>query len=139
MNLPRRLKRTKLVAIKNFDEELYRLIKTYASLEGRTIASIFEEATRQWMESRKDYEEVRLWVNLEQAYEENYRVLKENSSLLKKYEKGYALVCDNNFIGVFESYEEAVKKSREICRVHALIVKLPYREEARKIELGFPW
>ncbi len=139
MNLSRRLKRTRLVAIKNFDEELYRLIKTYAALEGRTVASIFEEAARRWIESRNDYEEVRLWVNLEHAYEENFRVLRENDSLLKKYRKGFALVCDNRFIGVFNSYEEAAKKSREVCKVHALIVKLPYVEKTKKIELGLPW
>ena len=48
----------RLVAIKNFDEELYRLIKTYAALENRTIASVIEEAVRSWLASRKDYDEI---------------------------------------------------------------------------------
>jgi len=133
------LKRTKLVAIKNFDEELYRLVKAYASLEGRTIASIFEEAIRYWIESRKDYDEVRLWVSLDRAYEENLRVVKENRQELEKYGNGYALICDKRLVGVFKSYEEAAKKSWRECRVHALIIKLPYREKLREIELGLPW
>ncbi len=70
------LKRTRLVAIKNFDDELYRLIKAYASLEGRTIASIVEEVLRYWMENRGDYNEVRLWVDLDREYEENFKYSK---------------------------------------------------------------
>ena len=134
-----RLRRTKLVAIKNFDEELYRLVKTYASLEGRTVASIFEEAIRYWMENRKDYNEIRLWVSLERSYEDNIRVLEKNSSLLEKYEEGYALICDKRLIGVFKDYEEAARKSLEKCKVHALIIKLPYSHKTREIELGLPW
>ncbi len=133
------LRRTKSVAIKNFDEELYRLVKAYASLEGRTITSIFEEAIRYWMESRKDYNEVRLWVNIEKAYEENLKVLKESNSLLKKYSGGYALICNKSLVGIFENYEEAMKKSWEVCKVQALIIKLPYKEKVKEIELGLPW
>ncbi|WFO74826.1 hypothetical protein J4526_07055 [Desulfurococcaceae archaeon MEX13E-LK6-19] len=47
MDLFNQLKRTRLVAIKNFDEELYMLVKTYASLEGRTIASILRRLLAQ--------------------------------------------------------------------------------------------
>lgn len=134
------MKRTKLVAIKNFDEELYRLVKTYASLEGRTIASIVEEALRQWMKSRGDYEEVYLWMKLEQQYEENLKALTEEiSKSTGKYRSGYALACDGRLVGVFRSYDEALSKSKDACRDHGLIVKLPYKEEVEEIELGFPW
>ncbi len=139
MNMFNQLRKTKVVAIKNFDEELYRLVKMYASLEGRTISSIFEEAVRYWMKSREDYEEIRLWVSLEEAYRENLRVLKEKSPLLKKQGDGYALICNGSLVGIFSSYEEAAKRSQEVCKVHALIVKLPHEEEVREMELGFPW
>ncbi len=133
-------KRTKLVAIKNFDEELYRLVKAYASLEDRTIASIVEEALRRWMESRSDYEEVRMWTRLEREYEENLRALVEAiGESPDEYERGYALVCNGRVVGVFESYEEAIEKSRSACRSHGLVVELPYREGAEEVELGFPW
>lgn len=128
-----------MVAIKNFDDETYRLVKTYASLEGRTITSIFEEAIRLWMVNRKDYEEVRLWVKLEQAYEENLKAFKDNSQILKEYGKGYAVMCDGRLIGVFDSYEDAIKNSKKNCRIHALIIKLPYEKRGERIELGLPW
>ncbi len=139
MNWFNQLKKTKLVAIKNFDEELYRLVKVYASLEGRTIASIFEEAVRLWLENRRDYEEVRLWVSLEEAYKKNFEVLKRNIGLLSKREGGYAIICDGRLLGFYDNYEDAVRKCRETCRIHSLIIELPYREKTRKIDLGLPW
>ncbi len=139
MNLFNRVKKTRVVAIKNFDDELYRLVKMYASLEGRTIASIFEEAIRMWIESRSNYDEVRLWVNLEEAYRENFKVFRENRSIIEKHRKGYVVICDKRLIGVFNTYDEALKKSKNECRIHGLVIKLPYREKREKIELGLPW
>ncbi len=138
MNWFDRLRKTRLVAIKNFDDELYRLVKVYASLEGRTIASIFEEAIRTWVEGRRDYEEVKLWVSLEEAYKGNLKVFEENrSSIEERYGEGYVVICDGRLVGVFKDYHEALRKSSGKCRVHTLIIKLPYREV--EVELGLPW
>ncbi len=87
------------------------------------------------MESRTDLEEVRLWVNLERNYRENFEALRKVPS----DRRGYALISDGNLIGIFNSYEEAVKKSRKSCKAQALIVKLPFEEEVKRIELGLPW
>lgn len=129
-----------MVAIKGFDEELYRLVKAYASLEGRTIVSVVEEALRYWMRNRGDYDEIRAWVKLEESYKENIKTLKkEVGRSPDRYGSGYALVCNSRLIGVFSSYDEAILKSREVCKEQALIVKLPYREEVEELELGLPW
>ncbi len=66
-----KLRKNRLVAIKNFNDELYRMVKAYASLEGRTISSIFEEAIRLWIGSRKDY--VRI------LYTPDHRILCEHA------------------------------------------------------------
>lgn len=138
MTWSNRLRKRRLVAIKNFDDELYRMVKVYASLEGRTISSIFEEAIRLWVGSRKDYEETRIWADLEEAYEKNMKVLKEAASSLKD-SKGFIVVCDGNLIGVFQTYEEAIKNSKTRCKTHSLITELPFKEKERVIELGLPW
>jgi transcription elongation factor GreA-like protein len=127
----------RLVAIKNFDIETYRLVKTYASLEGRTVASIFEEAVSSWLESRGNYEEIRLWTGLEQAYKENFEVFRENRSIFKNHGEGYVLICDQRIIGVFSDYDEVLRNFRENCRRNALVIKLPYEKE--ELELGLPW
>ena len=125
----------RVVAIKNFDDELYRLIKTYASLENRTVASVIEEAVRSWLASRSDYSEVLAWVRLEKEYQKNLEALKK----LSEREKGYALICNGEVVGVFKSYLDAVRKSVEIGASQAMIVKLPLEAKPEKLELGMPW
>ena len=126
----------RVVAIKNFDDELYRLIKTYASLENRTIASVIEEAVRGWLISRSDYGEVLAWVRLEKEYQRNLEAFRKK---LSGREKGYALVCNGEVVGVFSSYLDAVRKSIEIGASQAMIVKLPLEAKPEKLELGMPW
>ena len=126
----------RVVAIKNFDDELYRLIKTYASLENRTVASVIEEAVRSWLASRSDYSEVLAWVRLEKEYQKNLETLKKK---LSEREKGYALICNGEVVGVFNSYLDAVRKSVEIGASQAMIVKLPLEAKPEKLELGMPW
>ena len=125
-----------MVAIKNFDDELYRLIKTYASLENRTVASVIEEAVRSWLASRSNYSEVLAWVRLEKEYQKNLETLKKK---LSEREKGYALICNGEVVGVFNSYLDAVRKSVEIGASQAMIVKLPLDAKPEKLELGMPW
>ncbi len=124
----------RLIAVRRFDEELYRLVKMYASLEGRRIASILEEAVEMWLESRGGVEEARLWARLEEEYERNLRVLEG-----VKAREGYALVCGGRLVGVFQSYTEAAAKSREECVAEAIIARLPYKAGERRVELGLPW
>lgn len=136
---PRSSKRTRFVAIKNFDEQLYRLIKTYASLEDKTIASIIEEAVRYWMSSRRDYGEVLEWVRLEEEYEKNFKAFKrEIGRISAERDRGYVLICGGRVRGVFDDYHEAAKKAVEACSDHALIVEISYKV-TEKIELGLPW
>ena len=87
-----------------------------------------------WLESRGGVEEARLWAKLEEEYERNLRVLERI-----KAGEGYALVCGGRLVGVFQSYTEAAAKSREECRVEAIIARLPYKAGERRIELGLPW
>ena len=130
----------KRVTIKNFDEDLYRLIKVYASLEGKTVAAVIEEAVRSWLSGKSNYGEVLEWARLEEEYRRNYDVLKrELEALQSRYGEGYVLICNGRVIGVFSSYLEAARKSLEACSTQALIVKLPYEKRVKKVELGLPW
>ena len=138
MNKFNQLKRSKVIALKNFDKDLYRYVKAYASLEGRTIASVFEEAVRQWMQNRGNMDEVSLWVALEEAYEKNKKALEGIRKDLKG-EEGYAVVCEGNLLGIYEVYEEALRNSRKNCRIHALVIKLPPPSRESILELGLPW
>ncbi|MCD6196351.1 MAG: hypothetical protein J7J82_06165 [Staphylothermus sp.] len=136
MNWFNQLKKKRTVALKNFDEETYRLVKTFASLEGRTVSSVFEEAVKEWLIRRRNYEEVLLWNKLEKAYEENMNALIKNK-LIKGKEKGYVLVCNGEIIGIYNRYEELIEEAKKKCRAPGLVVRIPYEEES--IDLGLPW
>ncbi len=138
MNKFNKLKRGKVIAIKNFDEGLYRYVKAYASLEGRTVASVFEEAVRQWMQERGNQHEVSVWAALEEAYRKNQRALERLIDELGG-EEGYAVVCGGNLLGIYGNYEEALMHSRKNCSIQALIIKLPPPNKERVLELGLPW
>ena len=130
-------KKTRFIGIRNFRDDLYRLVKAYASLEGRTISSIFEEAILMWIKSRGDPEEIRIWAELDEAYEGNMKTIMQSISTSKDRE-GYAAACEGRFLGFFNSHEEAAKAIKRECKTHALILELPIR--GRKIiELGLPW
>jgi len=138
MNKFNQLKRGKVIALKNFDEGLYRYVKAYASLEGRTVASVFEEAVRLWLQERGNHHEVGVWVALEEAYRKNEEALDRMMEDLRSKE-GFAVVCEGNLLGIFRNYEEALKHSRKNCSIQALIIKLPPPNKERVLELGLPW
>ncbi|MEM1522715.1 MAG: hypothetical protein QW407_04095 [Thermofilaceae archaeon] len=126
--------RRRIFALKNFDEELYRLVKIYAVLEGRTITSIVEEAVRAWIAGRGDYEDVSTWARLEEEYRRNVKALEG-----LRGDRGFALVCRGRVVGVFDSYYEAARKALELNAGEALIVNLSERRIVEELELGLPW
>ena len=81
------------------------------------------------------YNEILAWVRLEKEYQKNLEALKK----LSEREKGYALICNGEVVGVFNSYLDAVRKSIEIGASQAMIVKLPLEAKPEKLELGMPW
>ncbi|MEM1611548.1 MAG: hypothetical protein QXQ57_07895 [Sulfolobales archaeon] len=136
MNKFNKSKKTKFIGIRNFRDDLYRLVKAYASLEGRTISSIFEEAILMWIKSRGDPEEIRIWAELDEAYESNMKTIMQSIST-NEDRKGYAAACESRFLGIFNSYEEAARAIKKECKTHALILELPIRDR-KVIELGLP-
>lgn len=138
IELNKRQGKRRIVAIRGFDEELYKIAKMYASLEGRTVASIIEEALQRWVEERSDIEELRLWLRLEEAYRENLEALRKKlEEAPGEQGEGYALACNGKVVGVFSNYEDAAKEAQVKCIGYALIVRLPLVEE--EVELGLPW
>jgi len=41
---------SKLIAIKNVDKDLYRRVKAIATLQGRTMGSVINEALKLWLQ-----------------------------------------------------------------------------------------
>jgi hypothetical protein len=90
-----------------------------------------------WIKSRGDPEEIRIWAELDEAYEGNMKTIMQSISTSEGRE-GYASACGGRFLGFFSSYEEAVKAIKRECKTHALILELPIRGW-KIIELGLLW
>ncbi len=55
---------SKLIAIKNVDKDLYRRVKAIATLQGRTMGSVINEALRLWLEKYSHIIDQK-WENIE--------------------------------------------------------------------------
>lgn len=128
---------TSVVAIRGVDRELYRRIKAYAALEGRTVGSIVNEALRMWLETRRHplYDK---WRRVQEERRRNYKWLKENYDALRsKHEGKYAVVSEGGLKGLYDSFEEAAEAAWKLGSEEALIVRIGEPLE-REIRLGLP-
>jgi len=126
-----------IIAIRGVDEELYRKIKAYAALEGRTIGSIVNEALRMWLESREHplYEK---WRKIKESREKNYEWLKENyEELCAKHKGMYIAISEGKLIGVYKDFESAARAVEKLPLEEAMIIKIGEPLE-RKVDLGLP-
>ncbi|MCD6209126.1 MAG: hypothetical protein J7J67_02945 [Thermoproteales archaeon] len=125
------------VAIRGVDEELYRKVKAYAALEGRTIGSVVNEALRAWLEKRNHplYEK---WRKIKESREKSLRWLEENyDELCSKYGGMYAVVSEGRLIGVFKDFDSAAKAAEKLHSEEAVIIRLGEALE-KKVDLGLP-
>ena len=128
---------TSVVAIRGVDKELYRRIKAYAALEGRTVGSIVNEALRMWLETRRHplYDK---WRRIQEERKRNYEWLKENyDALCSRHEGKYAVVSGGALKGLYDSFEEAAETAWKLRGEEALIVRVGEPLE-REVQLGLP-
>ena len=85
------------VLIKDVDENLYRMLKAKASLEGISVSEAVNEAIKLWL-LNKDVD--RVLVLMSKEFWNAVNVGK------------YALFCDGHVIGGFESEEDMIKEAK---------------------------
>ena len=96
------------VLIKDVDENLYRMLKAKASLEGISVSEAVNEAIKLWL-LNKDLDRV--------------MVIKSKEFWNAVNDGKYALFCDGNFIGGFESEEDMIKEAKKYKKCFALSKK----------------
>jgi hypothetical protein len=93
------------VLIKNVDENLYRMLKAKATIEGISVSEAINEAIKLWL-LNKDLDRIKVIKN-----KEFWRAVDEGK---------YALFCDGNFIGGFNSEEEMLEEAKKYKKCYAL-------------------
>ena len=89
------------VLIKNIDERLYRALKAKASLKGISVGEAINDAIRLWLESESRHiNDKRFWDAV--------------------YEGKYALFCDGQFVGAFESEDRMLEEAKKYTKCYAM-------------------
>jgi len=123
----------KTVAIKNVDEELYRMFKAAAALRGITLGEALNEAIRLWLEMSSLLNK---YLKIEEEAARNREAYERlEKRLLRKYRGKYVAVADGNLIGVYNTREEAVEAVKKLSVNHAIVTKIE-EKEAKPVEFG---
>ncbi|BDC17695.1 hypothetical protein [Acidianus sp. HS-5] len=96
------------VTIKGVDERLYKMLKAKASIEGISVSEAINKAIKLWLVN-KDLDRL--------------MVIKSKEFWDAVNDGKYALFCDGNFIGGFDSEEGMIKEARKYKKCYALSKK----------------
>ena len=89
------------VLIKNIDERLYKALKAKTSLKGVSVGEAINDAIRLWLESESRHvNDKRFWDAV--------------------YEGKYALFCDGQFVGAFESEDRMLEETKKYTKCYAM-------------------
>jgi hypothetical protein len=125
------------VAVKKVNQELYRKVKALASLKGRTVSEVVNEALGLWVQLTAKGATVSDWVRLEdEARRDNETFEREEAGLLVNHRGEFAVVGDGRVLGTFSGPEDAYTMVRQAGLKHAIVTRIEERPR-RVVELGW--
>jgi len=125
------------VAVKKVNQELYRKVKALASLRGRTVSDVVNEALGLWVHLTGKGATVTDWVRLEdEARRDNEAYEREEAALLVKHRGEFVAIGDGRVLGTFSGPEDAHTAVRKAGLKHAIVTRI--EERPRKVvDLGW--
>lgn len=118
----------KQVLIRGVDEDVYRLAKSAAVLQGISMGLAVSEALKGWVESGRTENDV------QKELKQDIRYVKSHWSDLKRHKGEAVVISGKKLQGVFSSYEEARRfSSRFKVALTFVVEKIP---QTRELELG---
>ena len=124
-----------VIVVKNVDKNLYRRLKSAASLKGYTIGEALNEAIKLWLMLNeaisRDYLD---YLTCRERSEEKLKEVYEK--YCKKHKGKYVVVCDGIFTGIFDNEKKALNS---VCKSKArecIVAKLGELIKEEKVEFG---
>ena len=118
----------KQVLIRGVDEDVYRLAKSAAALQGISMGLAVSEALKGWVENGHTEDDVQKEVR------QNIRYVKAHWSDLKRHKGEAVVISGKKLQGVFSSYEEARRfSSRFKVAITFVVENIP---QTLELELG---
>src|SRR5437588_10912782 len=110
------------VAVKKVNQELYRKVKALASLRGRTVSDVVNEALGLWVQLAAKGATVSEWVRLEEeARRDNDVYERHEADLLAEHKGEFVAVGEGRVLGTFSKPEEAFALVRQAGLNHAIV------------------
>jgi hypothetical protein len=125
------------VAVKKVNQELYRKVKALASLRGRTVSDVVNEALGLWVQLAARGATVSEWARLEEeAHRDNDVYERQESDLLAKHRGEFVAVGEGRVLGTFSRPEEAFAMVRQAGLKHAIVTRIE-KKPSKVVELGW--
>ncbi len=125
-----------VVVVRNVDKDLYRRLKSIAALKGYTIGEALNEAIRLWLSFNEIYDSRFLdyMISREKSRKKISEIISRYSG--EEYKGKYAVVCSGEFIGIYDSLDEAMKAAGRQDTIQCTIAELGKTIRRERIELG---
>jgi hypothetical protein len=125
------------IAVKNVDERLHRQVKALASLRGKKMGEVFNEALRLWILLAAKGASMDDWMKLEEeARSDNSVYSREESSLRAAHPGEYVALADGKLLGTYDTARKAYAEVLNAGAKHG-IVTLIEEKQTKLIELGW--
>ena len=126
------------IAVKNVDERLFRRVKAFASLEGKTVGEEVNEALAIWLAQRNISPDLlEKWEALERESTMNEKAFEEmRARLLSEHPGEFAVISRGKLAGVFKQERDALRRASEAGAAQTVVTQLVEKKKPRVVELG---
>lgn len=125
------------IAVKKVNRELYRKVKALASLSGRTVGEVVNEALGVWVGLSAKGVTNEKWAELEEERRLNNGVYENyEANLLSTHPGEYAVIAHGKLIGTFKRSEEAYSVARQSGARQAIVARIE-KKPKKVVELGW--
>jgi hypothetical protein len=127
------------IAVKNVDERLYRRVKAFASLEGKTVGEEVNDALAMWLSQHTASPELLdQWDDLEREAAANNRTFERlREKLIAEHPGEFAVIASGRLRGVFKIEEDACREASKAEGKQTIVAHLASGKEPRVVELGW--
>jgi NAD-dependent DNA ligase len=125
------------VAVKKVDDKLYRRVKALASLRGRTVGEVVNEALTMWLSQRTNLDLMDKWDELDkQASVNNREYERLRPELIAKNRGNFVVIRSGTLVGVYRRREDANREASKSDGAQSIVAQL-IAEKPRHVELGW--
>ena len=125
------------IAIKNVDERLHRQIKALASLRGKKMGEVVNEALRLWILLTAKGASMDDWMKLEEeARNDNAVYSREESTLRASHPGEYVALANGRLLGTYDTAKKAYAEVLNAGARHGIVTRIE-EKKTKVIDLGW--